>query len=107
MLFQIDKPVPPGQVGSALFLSNLTDAMRQEFRDQLFAVDRPALVDVANRYLYPVSCPFFRKNIGFKLTCTCSSPLKPIYLSFLSIQSSTDFLIMMKFYRTFVTECCI
>jgi len=49
MLFQIDKPVPPGQVGSALFLSNLTDDMRQEFRDQLFAVDRPALVDVANR----------------------------------------------------------
>ncbi|WAR10315.1 CYM1-like protein [Mya arenaria] len=44
-----DKPVPPGQMGTTLFLNNITDEMRQQSRDQLFAVAKDSLVDVTQR----------------------------------------------------------
>ena len=50
MYFQTDKPVPPGEIGTRLFCSGITDDMRQEARDRLFSVTRQQLVDVTNRY---------------------------------------------------------
>jgi hypothetical protein len=47
LLFQSDKPVPPGQIGSTLFLSNISDGMRQEARNQLFGVTKENLIEAA------------------------------------------------------------
>ena len=52
--FQTDKPVPPGSVGARLFLSGITDVMRQEARDRLFSVTKEQMVDVTNRFVKAV-----------------------------------------------------
>ncbi|XP_052814769.1 presequence protease, mitochondrial-like [Mya arenaria] len=66
MFQQSDKPVPPGQMGTTLFLNNITDEMRQQSRDQLFAVAKDSLVDVTQRYLVsgqkPSSLSFLGPN---------------------------------------------
>ena len=42
-------PVPPGEKGLRKFLFDIDDAMRQRHREQLFAVSRDDLVNVAQR----------------------------------------------------------
>ncbi|KAK2188953.1 hypothetical protein NP493_119g07062 [Ridgeia piscesae] len=48
---QVDMPVPPGEKGLRKFLFDIDDAMRQRHREQLFAVSRDDLVNVAQQYL--------------------------------------------------------
>ncbi|XP_048237962.1 presequence protease, mitochondrial-like isoform X1 [Haliotis rufescens] len=48
---QVDKPVPPGDRGTLVFINSITDDMRQAMRDQLFAVSRKDVTTVANKYL--------------------------------------------------------
>ena len=45
--FQMDYPVPAGMKGSLMFLSGVTDEMRQVYRKQVFQVSKQDLVDVA------------------------------------------------------------
>ncbi|KAL5006088.1 hypothetical protein ScPMuIL_017246 [Solemya velum] len=59
-----DKPVPPGQMGITHFLSGVTDFMRQEQRDRLFAVNRENIVDVTSRFLLPGKSPCSTSFIG-------------------------------------------
>nr|XP_054599428.1 presequence protease, mitochondrial isoform X2 [Nothobranchius furzeri] len=47
----VDSPVSPSDKGMGLFLSGLSDEMKQNHREKLFAVDHKGLVDVAERYL--------------------------------------------------------
>ncbi|XP_069565063.1 presequence protease, mitochondrial [Brachyistius frenatus] len=47
----VDSPVAPGNKGMSRFLGGVTDEMKQNHREQLFAVDHKNLVDVAERYL--------------------------------------------------------
>ncbi|XP_039726911.1 presequence protease, mitochondrial isoform X3 [Pteropus medius] len=47
----VDAPVAPSDKGLDHFLYGLTDEMGQAQREQLFAVHRGALIDVAHRYL--------------------------------------------------------
>lgn len=49
LVFQTDRPVPPGQTGSTFFLSKLSDKMRQQARDRLFKVTKDDIVDVTQR----------------------------------------------------------
>lgn len=44
---QIDKPVTPGRMGMKLFLHDLSDDMRQVYRDHLFAVTREDIMRAA------------------------------------------------------------
>ena len=44
---QIDKPVTPGNMGMKLFLHDLSDDMRQVYRDHLFAVTREDIMRAA------------------------------------------------------------
>ncbi|KAI0212017.1 Presequence protease, mitochondrial [Lamellibrachia satsuma] len=48
---QVDMPVPPGEKGMRKFLFDIDDAMRQQHREQLFAVSRDDLVRVTSQYL--------------------------------------------------------
>ncbi|KAG2458367.1 PREP protein, partial [Polypterus senegalus] len=34
-----------------LFMCGISDELKQQFREQLFAVDKSSIVDVANKYL--------------------------------------------------------
>ena len=43
----MDYPVPAGMRGSLMFLSGVTDEMRQVYREQVFQVSKQDLVDVA------------------------------------------------------------
>eukprot|EP00743_Colponemidia_sp_Colp-15_P009119 GILK01009947.1.p1 GENE.GILK01009947.1~~GILK01009947.1.p1 ORF type:complete len:1054 (+),score=218.44 GILK01009947.1:44-3205(+) len=47
----LDSPTPPSSKGMSRFLRDLTTEQRQEFRDKLFNVKRPALCEVAHKYL--------------------------------------------------------
>ncbi|XP_036940263.1 presequence protease, mitochondrial [Acanthopagrus latus] len=47
----VDSPVAPSNKGMGLFLSGVTDEMKQSHRERLFAVTHKNLVDVAGRYL--------------------------------------------------------
>ncbi|XP_030257384.1 presequence protease, mitochondrial [Sparus aurata] len=47
----VDSPVAPSNKGMGLFLSGVTDEMKQSHRERLFAVTHKNLVDVAERYL--------------------------------------------------------
>lgn len=47
----VDAPVAPSDKGMSLFLSGLTDDMRDAHRQRLFRVSHQNLVDVADRYL--------------------------------------------------------
>ncbi|XP_070774904.1 presequence protease, mitochondrial [Enoplosus armatus] len=47
----VDSPVAPADKGMSRFLSGLTDEMRQNHRERLFAVSHKSLVEVAERYL--------------------------------------------------------
>lgn len=47
----VDSPVAPADKGMGLFLSGVTDEMKQSHRERLFAVNHKNLVDVAERYL--------------------------------------------------------
>ncbi|XP_040910591.1 presequence protease, mitochondrial isoform X2 [Toxotes jaculatrix] len=47
----VDSPVAPADKGMGLFLSGVTDEMKQSHRERLFSVTHKNLVDVANRYL--------------------------------------------------------
>ncbi|XP_077368737.1 presequence protease, mitochondrial [Festucalex cinctus] len=47
----VDSPVAPSGKGMTLFLSGITDEMKQQHRERLFAVTRENLLDVAERYL--------------------------------------------------------
>ena len=42
----MDYPVPAGMKGSSMFLSGVTDEMRQVYREQIFQVSKQDLVDV-------------------------------------------------------------
>lgn len=44
---QIDKPVLPGNQGMRLFMDELDNGIRQEFRDRLFAVTKEDIIRVA------------------------------------------------------------
>uniref|UniRef100_A0AAY4AM07 Presequence protease, mitochondrial n=1 Tax=Denticeps clupeoides TaxID=299321 RepID=A0AAY4AM07_9TELE len=46
----VDAPVAPSDKGLSRFLSGLTDEMRQQHRERLFAVAERDLIDVASRY---------------------------------------------------------
>lgn len=61
---QIDKPVPPGQVGSMLFLNNISDPMRQLSRNQLFSVTKDDVVKAAQLYLLPGRRPSSLSFLG-------------------------------------------
>jgi len=47
--FQVDSPVSPGNKGLTLFLQGISDELRQKHRDQLFAVSKKSVIDVAAR----------------------------------------------------------
>ena len=47
--FQTDKPVTPGNTGLTLFLSGVTDEMRQTMRERLFEVTRQDITSVAQK----------------------------------------------------------
>lgn len=47
----VDSPVAPADKGMGRFLSGVTDEMKQNHRERLFAVSHKSLVDVAERYL--------------------------------------------------------
>ncbi|XP_070570362.1 presequence protease, mitochondrial-like isoform X2 [Ptychodera flava] len=47
----IDYPIAPPSRGMTLFLTGITDDMKQTHREQLFAVTRDDLVNVAQKYL--------------------------------------------------------
>ncbi|XP_078722291.1 presequence protease, mitochondrial [Lampetra fluviatilis] len=53
----VDAPVAPGDKGMSLFLHGVSDSMRQQHRERLFAVTHASLTDIANRFLDPVSGP--------------------------------------------------
>ncbi|XP_053386243.1 presequence protease, mitochondrial-like [Mercenaria mercenaria] len=61
---QTDKPVPPGQIGSTLFLNNISDGMRQEARNQLFSVTKENVIEAAQRYLLPDNRPSSLSFLG-------------------------------------------
>ena len=46
---QVDSPVSPGNKGLTLFLQGISDELRQKHRDQLFAVSKKSVMDVAAR----------------------------------------------------------
>lgn len=48
-MFQTDKPVTPGSAGMTVFLTGVSDEMRQTMRDRLFQVSKQNLVDVAQK----------------------------------------------------------
>ncbi|XP_028987098.1 presequence protease, mitochondrial [Betta splendens] len=47
----VDSPVAPADKGMSRFLSGITDEMKQNYRQRLFAVSHKDLVDVAERHL--------------------------------------------------------
>ncbi|OXB76809.1 UNVERIFIED_CONTAM: hypothetical protein H355_008198 [Colinus virginianus] len=47
----VDAPIAPSDKGMDHFLYGLSDEMKQSHREQLFAVNKDNLVDVANKYL--------------------------------------------------------
>ncbi|XP_041927945.1 presequence protease, mitochondrial isoform X2 [Alosa sapidissima] len=47
----VDAPVAPSDKGLGFFLSGVSDEMKQQHRERLFAVTHTSLVDAANRYL--------------------------------------------------------
>ncbi|XP_044075003.1 presequence protease, mitochondrial [Siniperca chuatsi] len=47
----VDSPVAPADKGIGRFLSGVTDEMKQNHRERLFAVSHKSLVEVAERYL--------------------------------------------------------
>ncbi|XP_065809355.1 presequence protease, mitochondrial-like [Labrus bergylta] len=47
----VDSPVAPADKGMGRFLSGVTDEMKQNHRERLFAVTHQSLVEVAERYL--------------------------------------------------------
>ncbi|XP_039609483.1 presequence protease, mitochondrial [Polypterus senegalus] len=47
----VDAPVAPSDKGMNLFMCGISDELKQQFREQLFAVDKSSIVDVANKYL--------------------------------------------------------
>ncbi|KAM5156938.1 presequence protease, mitochondrial isoform 1-T2 [Mantella aurantiaca] len=47
----VDSPIAPSDKGMTLFLSGISDEMRQTHREQLFAVSHTDLVNVASKYL--------------------------------------------------------
>ena len=49
LYFQVDSPVSPGNKGLTLFLQGISDELRQKHRDQLFAVNKKSVMDVAAR----------------------------------------------------------
>jgi hypothetical protein len=44
-------PLPPSDIGQRLFLSGISDSVRQQHRQALFAVTRKHLTDVAERFV--------------------------------------------------------
>lgn len=48
---QTDKPITPGSAGMTLFLSGITDEMRQTMRDRLFQVSKQDVINVTKKYL--------------------------------------------------------
>ncbi|CAC5423203.1 PITRM1 [Mytilus coruscus] len=48
---QTDKPITPGSAGMTLFLSGITDEMRQTMRDRLFHVSKQDVINVTKKYL--------------------------------------------------------
>ncbi|VDI82516.1 Hypothetical predicted protein [Mytilus galloprovincialis] len=48
---QTDKPITPGSAGMTLFLSGITDDMRQTMRDRLFQVSKQDVINVTKKYL--------------------------------------------------------
>ncbi|KAL8565467.1 hypothetical protein ACOMHN_049444 [Nucella lapillus] len=66
----IDKPVTPGSQGMKVFLDDVSDDMRQAYRDLLFAVTKDSIVRVANTYLGDKSRP--------RGTC-CLGPANPAF----------------------------
>ncbi|XP_065906804.1 presequence protease, mitochondrial-like isoform X4 [Dysidea avara] len=48
---QVDSPVSPGNKGLTLFLQGISDELRQQHRDQMFAVTKKSVMEVAARYL--------------------------------------------------------
>ncbi|CAM4600021.1 unnamed protein product [Lepidochelys kempii] len=47
----VDTPIAPSDKGMNYFLNGISDEMKQRHREQLFAVSRDHLIDVANKYL--------------------------------------------------------
>ncbi|KAM9307679.1 presequence protease, mitochondrial [Gastrophryne carolinensis] len=47
----VDSPVAPADKGKSLFLSGVSDEIRQKHREQLFAVTHADLMNVASKYL--------------------------------------------------------
>nr|DBA25108.1 TPA: hypothetical protein GDO54_012678 [Pyxicephalus adspersus] len=47
----VDSPIAPSDKGMTLFLSGISDEMKQKHREQLFAVSHTDLVNVASKYL--------------------------------------------------------
>lgn len=47
----VDSPVAPADKGMSLFLSGVTDEMKQQHRERLFAVTHNSLVEAAERHL--------------------------------------------------------
>lgn len=47
----VDSPVAPADKGMSLFLSGVTDEMKQQHRERLFSVTHKSLVEVAERHL--------------------------------------------------------
>ncbi|EMP41137.1 Presequence protease [Chelonia mydas] len=47
----VDTPIAPSDKGMNHFLNGISDEMKQRHREQLFAVSRDHLIDVANKYL--------------------------------------------------------
>ncbi|XP_063778219.1 presequence protease, mitochondrial [Pseudophryne corroboree] len=52
----VDSPVAPSDKGMNFFMNGISDEMRQKHRQQLFAVSRSDLIDVAGRYLSTGHC---------------------------------------------------
>lgn len=61
---QMDKPVPPGQIGSTLFVQNISDPMRQLARNQLFSVSKDDVIKACQRYLLPGRQPSSLSFLG-------------------------------------------
>lgn len=57
-VFQMtDKPVTPGNQGMRHFMDDITDEMRQTFRDHLFAVSKEDITHVTRQYLADSNIP--------------------------------------------------
>ena len=48
-VIEVDTPISPGAKGTGLFLRGITDELRQQYRQGLFAVERDDIVAVATK----------------------------------------------------------